>query len=220
MSRKIGITEQELHADGIEEDADPMMVVCDLLGKVESKALHLSQYAHLLRDENDDGKRNVDAAEEEPQEIEDKEAGAGGKEMAPIYMKPRAPSVRDDESDHDEPLSAEFIRMELQGKGEEMLRVALGPGDEPKDGGRGEFSHRRPGRVASSKGGVASAGTMKRLSPHPAVPSLSTTKMSSAGDGKGQVSGAATSREGGRTSRGARTPTRHTVVSAGSKTSR
>ena len=194
-----------------------MMVVCDLLGKVESKAVHLSQYAHLLRDEGDDGKRNMEAAEEEQQEIEDKETGPGGKEMAPIYMKPRAPSVRDeDDADHDEPLSADFLRMELQGKGEEMLRIALAPGDETKDGPRGDFSHRRSSLVSKPKAGVlTSAGTMKKLSTHPAVPSLSTAKLSSAGDGKGQVSGAASSREGGRTSRGARQ-----VVPAGSKTAR
>lgn len=215
-SRKIGITDQELAHSGIEEDADPMMVVCDLLGKVESKAINLSQYAHLLRDEGDDGKRNMEAAEEEQQEIEDKETGPGGKEMAPIYMKPRAPSVRDDDDgDHDEPLSAEFLRQELQGKGEEMLRIALAPGgDENKDGGRGDFAHRRASRVNTAKGSTTS-GTMKKLSPHPAVPSLSTAKLSNAGDGKGQISGSASSRDGGRTSRGARQ-----VVPAGSKTSR
>lgn len=215
-SRKVGISDQELHADGIEEDADPMMVVCDLLGKVESKAVHLSQYAHLLRDEGDDGKRNIEATEEEQQEIEDKEAGPGGKEMAPIYMNPRAPSVRDDDDgDHEEPLSADFLRMELQGKGEEMLRIALAPGDQEKEGARGEFPHRRSA-VRSSSVARTPGGTMKKLSPHPAVPSLSTTKLSSAGDGKGHVSsGTATSREVGRSSRGARQ-----VVTAGAKTAR
>ena len=190
-----------------------MMVICNLLGKVETKAVHLSQYAHLLRDEGDEGKRNMEAAEEEQQEIEDKET-PGGKEIAPIYMKPRAPSVRDDDDgDHDEPLSAEFLRMELQGRGEEMLRIALAPGDETKDGARGDFSHRRASRANSSRAGPA--GTMKKLSPHPTVPSLSTAKLSNAGDGKGQVSGTASAREGGRTSRGARQ-----VVTSGNKTSR
>ena len=79
-SRKIGISDQELHADGIEEDADPMMVVCDLLGKVESKAVTLSNYAHLLRDDRDDGKRNMEATEEEQQDIEDKEAAMLGQQ--------------------------------------------------------------------------------------------------------------------------------------------
>ena len=214
MSRKIGITDRELQVDGIEEDADPMMVVCDLLGKVESKAVHLSQYAHLLRDENDDGKRNLEAAEEEQQEIEDKEPGPGDKEMAPIYMKPRAPSVRDDDDgDQDMPLSADYLRQQLQGKGEEMLRIALAPGDDVKDGPRGDFAH-RPRRTNTKGGG--SAGTMKKLTPHSAVPALSTAKLSSAGDGQGQVaSGAVSSREGGRTSRNARQ-----VVRSGSKTSR
>jgi hypothetical protein len=203
-SRKIGISDQELHADGIEEDADPMMVVCDLLGKVESKAVTLSNYAHLLRDDRDDGKRNMEATEEEQQDIEDKEAGPGGKDVPPIYMKPRAPSVRDDDDgDHDEPLSADFLRMELQGKGEEMLRIALAPGEQEKDGARGDFSHRRSA-VRTSSVARSPGGTMKKLSPHPAVPALSTTKLSSAGDGKGQVSGAGTSREGGRSSKGAR----------------
>jgi len=98
--------------------------------------------------------------------------------------------------------------MELQGRGEEMLRIALAPGDETKDGARGDFSHRRASRAGP-------AGTMKKLSPHPTVPSLSTAKLSNAGDGKGQVSGTASAREGGRTSRGARQ-----VVTSGSKTSR
>ena len=213
-SRKIGIFDHELRMDGIEDDADPMMVVCDLLGKVESKAVHLSQYAHLLRDENDEGKRNLEAAEEEQQEIEDKEPGPGDKEVAPLYMKPRAPSVRDDDDgDYDAPLSVEYLRQQLQGKGEEMLRIALAPGDDAKDGARGDFAH-RPRRTNTKGSGVAAS--MKKLSPHSAVPALSTAKLSSAGDGKGQVaSGAVSSREGGRTSRNARQ-----VVPAGSKTSR
>ena len=104
---KVQISEQELHDDGIEDDADPMMVVCHLLGKVERKAIYLSQYSHLLRDEGEEGKRNLEA-EDGNDDLEEKDTGPG-KETAPIYMKPRAPSVRDDEDDGDveAPLSAE-----------------------------------------------------------------------------------------------------------------
>ena len=225
---KVQISEQELHDDGIEDDADPMMVVCHLLGKVERKAIYLSQYAHLLRDEGEEGKRNLEA-EDGNDDLEEKETGPG-KETAPIYMKPRAPSVRDDEDDGDAeaPLSADFLRLQLQGKGEEMLRIALAPGDENKDGVRGEFA--RPGarvsRAPSKSGGgvpspskvgrTQSNGSMKTLNPGSSVPALNTSKLSSAGDGSGQVSnGAASSREGGRTSR-----VNRPAVPAGSKTTR
>jgi hypothetical protein len=198
-----------------------MMVVKSLLGKVESKAVHLSQYAHLLRDDGDESKRNMEAAEEEQHDIEDKETGPGGKEMAPIYMKPRAPSVRDDEDDdHEQPLATEFLREEMKGKGEEMLRVALAPGEENRDGLLGDFGHRRSARASAKGHGTGmSAGTMKKLSDHPAVPSLSTTKLSSAGDGKGQMpsAGAASSREGGRSARSGR---QSLNASAGSQTAR
>lgn len=199
ICKSVGISDRDLQEEGIEDDADPMMVVIHILGKVESKAVQLSAYAHLLRGDRDEKKAGQEAGDaDEAPEAEEKEAGGASWEVAPIYRHPRAPSVREEEEDVDDvPLSGEYIRSKLAGRGEEMLRTALASGD-----GGGETAHRgdsmrmrstMASRAPSARPGTLNS-TMKKLSTHPAVPTLSTSKIGASPPGSAR-GGAATARD-------------------------
>jgi DNA-binding protein YbaB len=52
ICEKIGISDKELADLGIHHDSDPMMVLLDILGKIENRAIQLSKYAHVLKDDD------------------------------------------------------------------------------------------------------------------------------------------------------------------------
>lgn len=53
ICERIGISDKELADLGIHHDSDPMMVLLDILGKIESRAIHLVKFAHILKDDDD-----------------------------------------------------------------------------------------------------------------------------------------------------------------------
>lgn len=126
-----------------------------------------------------DGSDRDEDAEKEA-EVEDR-----AKLLAPIYLHPRAPAIREDEDGEpfdDVPLSAQYLRQKMVGKGEEFLRVALLPGEavnESVGGQRHRSMHIR---------GAAPEGVMKRLPNHQPLPTLNTSKLL-AGDTPGSARG-------------------------------
>jgi hypothetical protein len=136
------------------------------------------------------------------------------KDVAPIYLHPRAPSIREDEDGEpfdDVPLSAQYLRSKMVGKGEEFLRVALMPGDDVNESATGHQRHRpMPNRGGGSG---TDGGMMKRLANHQPVPTLNTSKLV-AGETPG--SGA----RGAGTARSSKENPRISRVLSGSKTAR
>ena len=204
ICKKVGIQERDLIDDGVEEDAEAMSVVIDILGHVETRAIHLAGYAYLLRDEDpaDERPANVaDADADEAQEeaaTEKTRAAVADKGVPPMYLKPRAPEMREDEDEeeaagHPEglevvPLSTDYLRKKLVGKGEEMLRQALAPVDvvehhhhlhhHPRRGGLGSPHGLSPQRHE---------GGLHRITPSQAVPAANTSKLVPAGAGAGKA---------------------------------
>jgi len=135
------------------------------------------------------------------------------KDVAPIYLHPRAPSIREDEDGEpfdDVPLSAQYLRSKMVGKGEEFLRVALMPGEDVNESATGHQRH----RPMPNRGGPGTdGGMMKRLASHQPVPTLNTSKLV-AGETPG--SGA----RGAGTARSSKENPRISRVLSGSKTAR
>ncbi|KAJ1489387.1 hypothetical protein T484DRAFT_2019161 [Baffinella frigidus] len=172
ICKKIGIQDRELVEDGVEDDADAMTVVIDILGHVETRAIHLAGYAYMLRDEEEhtEGRpaHQQDADADEGQEEAAGEKGIGGTAVAPMYLKPRAPDVRDDDDDEEEteklevvPLSTDFLRKRMVGRGEEILRQALAPAELVETNPGHSRMHRRVMGVCA--GGTGAGGGTPRV---------------------------------------------------------
>lgn len=50
---RINISDKELSDIGIHHDSDPIMVLLDMLGRVETKAVSLMRYAPLIKDDDE-----------------------------------------------------------------------------------------------------------------------------------------------------------------------
>uniref|UniRef100_A0A6U2J1Z8 ODAD1 central coiled coil region domain-containing protein n=1 Tax=Hemiselmis andersenii TaxID=464988 RepID=A0A6U2J1Z8_HEMAN len=204
---RIGISDKELADMGIHHDSDPMMVLLDMLGRIESRAIVLTKYAHILKDDDDQNDFDLEGSDRE--EAEDKEEEEQQKDTAPIYLHPRAPEIRDDEEGEaidDVPLSAQYLRNKMAGRGEEFLRVALMPGEPVHESARDHRHRAMPNRG----GGAAPEGLMRRLPNHQPVPTLATQKVTAGGSPARAAS----------TARGKEAPRISKSLTTGAKTAR
>mmetsp|Transcript_35902 Transcript_35902/g.88341 ORF Transcript_35902/g.88341 Transcript_35902/m.88341 type:complete len:644 (+) Transcript_35902:28-1959(+) len=176
---RIDISDKELADMGIHHDSDPIMILLDILGRVESRAVHLIKYAPLLKDD-DDTERDLDLDGSDREEDDQKDAEEETRETAPMYLNPRAPDIKDEEDGEadDVPLSGQYLRAKMSGRGEEFLRAALAPTDNTIESMR-EHRHRPMAGIKRAE------TTMKRLSKDQPVPTLMTSGMSATAPARG-----------------------------------
>uniref|UniRef100_A0A7S4P372 ODAD1 central coiled coil region domain-containing protein n=1 Tax=Guillardia theta TaxID=55529 RepID=A0A7S4P372_GUITH len=186
ICRRVNISDKELHENGIEDNADPITVMISLLGKVESRAVQLLKFTPHLHTHKDSAHRHHFLSEStDNNEHDEKETAAGTMDGAPVHLRPRAPSVRENDAfdDEDEPINSQTLRQKLTGMEDELLRAALENADEYRADAPKDVLKMRNMKGAGPRGGnlANSPGSFKRLTSHPPMPALNVSNITATG---------------------------------------